>query len=386
MMRAVVVVLGSDHHNALGVIRSLGIRGIKSYFILSTYEAKLSDSFVAKSRYLLGSYKTEGIDDLKTSLSIIKEQRGVEKAIIYTTCDSAALLVESYQEKYNDLSIITFTANYKTKKIADLLDKELVLEIARGEGFIIPKTFYLELDSFLKNPKCLNNLDVPYPCIIKPSNSTLGVKSDIIVCYNENQLLLSLRKITKSNKVVVIQEYIEKDFELSIIGVSTLNSGKVIVPGIIKKIREYPKNRGSSSFSVYKANLDIFVDMKVVKSFIEKLNYKGLFSIEFVSYNGALYFLEINLRNDGNGYIPTRCGINLPYIWYRDVLGKSFKESNVFFKDHYFMIESSDFNYLRKYKMSIFKWLKDVFRTDTFMVFSVRDIKPFFCKFLRFFK
>ena len=30
---------------------------------------------------------------------------------------------------------------------------------------------------------------------------------------------------------------------------------------------------------------------------------------------GNDYFLEINMRNDGNAYCVTSAGVNLPYIW-----------------------------------------------------------------------
>ena len=49
MLRSKVVVVGSNHHNALGVIRSLGEFGCNVFFVTHSCDDK---SFVARSRYV----------------------------------------------------------------------------------------------------------------------------------------------------------------------------------------------------------------------------------------------------------------------------------------------------------------------------------------------
>lgn len=48
MLRSKVVVVGSNHHNALGVIRSLGEFGCNVFFVTHSCDK----SFVARSRYV----------------------------------------------------------------------------------------------------------------------------------------------------------------------------------------------------------------------------------------------------------------------------------------------------------------------------------------------
>ena len=55
-----------------------------------------------------------------------------------------------------------------------------------------------------------------------------------------------------------------------------------------------------------------------VEKFIREIGYKGLFSVEFIrDAVGNDYFLEINMRNDGNAYCVQCAGVNLPNIWYK---------------------------------------------------------------------
>ena len=44
-----VLVIGADHHNTLGIIESLGLKGIYSYVIIV---ADIKSSFVLKSKYV----------------------------------------------------------------------------------------------------------------------------------------------------------------------------------------------------------------------------------------------------------------------------------------------------------------------------------------------
>lgn len=43
--------------------------------------------------------------------------------------------------------------------------------------------------------------------------------------------------------------------------------------------------------------------MNTVRYFIRDLGYSGLFSLEFIrDKSGKDYFMELNMRNDGNAY------------------------------------------------------------------------------------
>ena len=104
--------------------------------------------------------------------------------------------------------------------------------------------------------------------------------------------------------------------------------------------------------------------------------------------NGNDYFMEINMRNDGNGICVTGAGVNLPYIWYQYCVGEDYqKEASNTIKDIFVMPEFDDFrNYVVSRRISLWDWIKDIRKTDVFMEFSNNDRMPFFCMLKRFIK
>ena len=91
------------------------------------------------------------------------------------------------------------------------------------------------------------------------------------------------------------------------------------------------------------------------------------------------YFLEINMRNDGNAICVTDAGVNLPFIWYAYNSGNDYKnEVEKKCTSLFCMPEFDDIVFVLKGKLSLFKWIKDVRRTSSFMEYSSDDKKPFF--------
>ena len=165
---------------------------------------------------------------------------------------------------------------------------------------------------------------------------------------------------------------------MSIVGVVTPVTNKVIVPGIIRKIREYPFNMGSSSYSVLLPNIQDYLDLKVIEDFFIKVKYVGLFSIEFLKVQDKLYFIEVNLRNDGNGYVPTRGGCNLPYLYVLDYLNCDISKCKQKIDSSInFMIERGDILYMLKKPLNPIKWLYDLLKVKCFILFNKNDMSPF---------
>lgn len=61
MLRSKVVVVGSNHHNALGVIRSLGEFGCNVFFVTHSCDDK---SFVARSRYVEKHWRARSVEEV----------------------------------------------------------------------------------------------------------------------------------------------------------------------------------------------------------------------------------------------------------------------------------------------------------------------------------
>ena len=87
-MKKDVIVIGGNHHNTLGVIRSLGEKGIYPNIII-TNESKYA--YVAKSKYVK-DYDIVKEDEDKIKEILIKKYVKLEnKATLIPTSDFAAL-------------------------------------------------------------------------------------------------------------------------------------------------------------------------------------------------------------------------------------------------------------------------------------------------------
>ena len=80
--------------------------------------------------------------------------------------------------------------------------------------------------------------------------------------------------------------------------------------------------------------------------------------------------------------LPTRCGINFPYMAYMDAIGKDF-EKQVFNGKHLKWLFSpediySSLMYFRKKELSIGQWINSFKGEREYAIFSWNDPIPFF--------
>lgn len=365
-----VIVLGGVHHNTLGVVRALGQKGLQDflYVILIGNSKK---NLVSSSKYLKKGhcFTTNKFEDLIPTLMGLKQDG--EKSVVITTADPIAFTLDKH---YQDLSNYFILPNIHNQdgKIAEAENKDFQSRLALHCGLDIPHSLTIKKEEFSTTLKKWNY----FPCIIKPIDSVNGSKNDIHICNNVTDII----KDTSSSRCqkFQIQKYIDKDFEFQLIGLS-LNSGDIIIiPGFTNIIRQ--PNNTNTGYLRYSPIEKLECDISKVKNYIKELGYSGLFSAEFIKgKDGKNYFLEINMRNDGNAFVVTTAGVNLPYLWYYfcsyGVLPE--KEPLTFEKNFYFMPEFSDFTNVIKGKINLFTWVKQVYNADCCAIFQMKDKGPF---------
>lgn len=292
-----VIVIGGSHQNAIGVIRALGRKGIKSFFILISHSSK---SFINRSRYLSGHISLMP-QQVVSSLLENKCEDGKRKVII--AChDEIVELLDTHRKELEQHFILPGTEDGLLQK---LLDKQYLTLDAKNFGFTVPASFSTT-DGF-------NIDDVQFPCITKPWKSHKGSKSHI-KRFEDNQ---SLSQFLKENngKEFQIQQFIDVDFEYQLIGASYKFGDEVVIPGVSIILRPY--NGSNTEFLHYRRlTADFNNVVALVKQYLKDKRYSGLFSAEFLrGSDGKDYFMEINFRNDGNTISVTNAGANLPYWW-----------------------------------------------------------------------
>lgn len=348
-----VVILGDPFNNTLGLIRSLGEANIGFILILVGNEDRL---FVSKSKYIKSDclYCINKIND---SLDILLNFNNNKKLFLIATNDIAAKFIDDNEPVLSDFYITPMNG----KHIGNLFQKNKQCLLAKQCGLDVPKSLTFERNDSLEH------LDF-FPLLLKPILSTKGEKSDIHICYNKKELNEALKKSSKCNSFIV-QEYIEKDFEINILGVSTKEG--IVCPGGIKKIRHYPTIYSPCSFGKYISIKDLSIDVEAIKSYISNIGYIGLFSVEFLKKGDKFYFMEFNFRNDGLAYTATCAGINMP-----EILIKGEIPSHIKFKSIYMMDYSIDFCHVKDGNISLLTWIIDFIKTKCHLYLNFRDINP----------
>lgn len=355
-----IIIIGDDHHNTLGLVWSFGIAGYLPIVLLHTPANRM----VKYSKYI-SEFQCL---DLASVVDFLVDNYSHDdnKPFVLCSTDEAMSVLD---RSYNVLSqfFILFNANQVEGRITDFMNKEKMRELAMECGLLCPQTIVIN-KSNIQRAK-----DLSYPCMIKAIDSLVAGKEELnfISCFNQ------LENHIKDGIDYQLQEYIKKDYELLLPWAAVKNGRELMINGVLRKIRQYPWDTGCSSYTIFE---DISnykdLDVEMIKRFVERIGYEGLFSIEFLVKDNRYYFLEINMRNDGTGFVPTYAGYNTPVLWCQKMLGEDVNIPECRFPV-YSMIDELDFVHVFKHNVKISTWLRDFFRTNCFLLFNTKDQKPF---------
>lgn len=352
--------IGSDHHNTLGVIRGLGERGLKSDVILVSHD---KSSFVGKSKYVNTLYYIPNVSCVIDCL-LANYKNEEKKPVIICCADPIEAEIDQHYKLLRDYFYLP--GSEKQGRITELMSKQCMAELACTVGLSIPKSWYFD-EEISEMP------EISTPCIVKPLLSKDGKKTDIRIFKDKDQLWTYLKK--GQLKKAQIQEFIDKDFEYQLIGCATPQ--EVIIPGVSIILR--PCKGSNTSFLHYTPIEKGFCDIDKCYEFVRRTGYRGLFSLEFLrDKNGNDYFMEINFRNDGNAICTTAAGVCLPYIWYMSCLGLDYsEEAQKEVSPIYVMPDMAELKLLLTCQISIVQFIRDFRKTGRFMEYDKQDPKPF---------
>lgn len=357
------IVIGEEHYNPLGIIRSLGQQGIAPIFIA----VKGKSQVASKSKYVKRNHFADSVEE---AYDILIENYGKEneRPFVITSDDDIQSLLDMNYEKLKDRFIL-FNAG-ADGRITKFMDKKTILEIAERHGFKVLRT--VVTDRGVVPP------GLEYPVITKSISPNIGGwKSDVHICGSEDELKAAYDSILSPK--VVIQKFIEKKNEYCLDGFSVNRGKKMFIP--IASIYNY-RIRGyySPYMTVYP-----FKDEKMADSLnemLEEIGFEGIFSIEFlIDEDGTYYFSEINFRNSTWGYIAAKLGMPLPMLWAEAMLSGEINES--WYKsipDHYTaMVEPIDYGKrIVEGRVSLADWMIDFKTTDCPFYLDRDDPEPFY--------
>lgn len=362
------IVIGGDSYNTLGIVRSLGEHSIPVYLIIISDR----ESYVAKSKYVVKSWVIRSASEDLLHILVNNFCDEDEEPVLFPGTDEVVGIIDNNLDLLKEKYILP-SINGEQGSISRLMNKKTMNDLSYNFGFLVPKSWQVNLSSTLDIPEKLD-----FPCIVKPVLSAEGVKTDIVICDNQEMLKKSLLKLQEHYDRVLIQEYIsdtKNSIKIGVVGcVST--GGNVLCPAVITKIREYPQNTGTLTYAQVRRNMEA-LDMDKIVEYFTYIGYQGIFDIEFKYSNNKVYFIETNFRHGSPGYALTKGGVNIPLFWYMSACGEKVNHLNkVVKKDYRLMVETWDIKHVLAGNLGLSRWLRDFFRTKALLFLDFKDLKP----------
>lgn len=357
-----VAIIGNDHINTLGVIRTFGENNIKPYVFLISNK---KNNAVIKSKYIEKYWVFKNEEDALTKI-INYFNNEKNKVALIPTSDSSSLCLDRNYLKLKE-KFYTPNINEKENYIYKFMDKNKQQEL-------FFKNEIKGINSQIINFKNFDgNLKTRFPVILKPNISAEGNKKDIKICSNLEEFNNEKRCLSELGySSILVQEFIKYNYECDIQGFSI--NGETAIPGIIEKIRIYPPQRGSTTYGKV---VSIEKYQKVIcgiKKIMKELNYTGIFDIDIFVKDKDIYLNEINFRNSaisyayGNSYIA--------YYWYLSCINNKLVFPP-YIKDEYtFIDDQADIHNVIDKIISIKDYQKSKKYAKILLVKNQKDYKP----------
>ena len=361
-MKSKVVIVGGNHLNTLGVIRSLGREGLYLVVILTNGD---KSSFVLKSRYVKEYYLVDGsAEAVKLLLQLGKSDS--EKRVIIACHDEIASEIDLNFDKLSQFYYLS--GMNRQGGVSKMMDKEAMGRIAKTVGLNVPPMMICNAKTIQ-----ISKLNNP-PYITKPVKSVLGKKSDISVFKDTGDLISFINNHPDNS--FIVQQYIDRSFEFQFMGCSLDGGEIIIIPGVSNIIR--PTKSSNIGFLHYLQLDNTYNDSLAHSiSFIQTIKYSGLFSVEFIrDKDGKDWFLEMNFRNDGNTIAVMNAGVNLPFIWYLHCNGEDIEKEIKPIHDEFVMPE---FYEIGLYTDGLISWKdlkEDMALATSYMCYAPDDLAP----------
>jgi len=309
------VIIG-DHVQALGIARSLGRKKIPVYLVNPRAACIGRFSRYVKKFLVCPSLKEDS--KLASFLANLAEKEGLQGWILLPNNDAAVYAVSKNREKLKKYFLVP-TPDWEITKLA--YNKILTYALAEKNGIPIPKTVY---------PKDLGELSeavsgMSFPIIIKPAvMHTFYEKTKLkaILAGNLEELKSAYEKASKviDPSEIMVQEVIPGRPGKLYSFCSFFKEGKVKGMIVGRRVRQRPMDFGRGTTFAQSEKVPSLVAYGT--RLLTAMDYYGLSEVEFKldERDGVYKLLEINPRTWLWHSLAGRCGVDMPYMLYNDLV------------------------------------------------------------------
>lgn len=357
-MNRQIVIWGTDHHNALGLLRMLGGRGFDVRFVIDGAYKSIATASKYCTDYEIVPGIEEGIEYL------IKNYTDKDnKAVLLFTADKYSEAANNNLNRLKDYFFVSGPSQEGVLKEID--DKYIMGQMASECGITIPETILVP-----QTPICkVSN----FPVIVKPCNpAAKDFKTRII---KDRKQLKRLSKDFIQGRRYVIQSFISKEADGLVFGCRTWD-GNTHLAGIC--VRSRWGDDACGSFGYITSVIPESVNSSGIKQFLERIDFRGLFSVEYaLTPDGGAYFYEFNLRNDGTSVLFYNAGSNIALAYVNSCFGIKEDVPLEVNGKQYLMHEILDKFNIYDGNVTRKQWLEDKKKVTIHFLYDPDDMRPY---------
>lgn len=306
------LVVGGDHPG-LGVVRSLGRRGIPVYVL---------DDQHCISRFSRYADRTIRVDDIlderKTvdAVLAVGHRFDLRNWVLIPTRDET---VAAFSRNRNELGEFFRVATGPWESLQWAWDKKRTYDLAETLDIPVPRTF---------NPKSATELSSLYPHLplaVKPAvkeNFFYATGAKAWRANTPEQLQYLYAKAARQIKPqeILIQEIIPGDGREQYSYCAFVQNGRPQSTLLARRARQHPREFGRAATYVETVELPLIAELS--ERFLRAISYRGLIEIEYKRdpRDGRYKLLDVNARAWGFHSIGAAAGVDFPYLLFADQL------------------------------------------------------------------
>jgi predicted ATP-grasp superfamily ATP-dependent carboligase len=324
---AVICPLASPTPMGLDIARRLAAEGVPVYAV--DHDKGDPGRYSNACRFVYCPYSEETEEREYIAFLIEFGKTLGTKAVLYGLTDRHILLFSQYRDELQEYFTYVMTPDETLQK---LTTKDGLGEIAERYSIAGPRTYWLTDTSDIRAVAG----EVPYPAILKPVESTywgapdvdrllrsgvLEAPAKVVLCHNADELVAAFERIAVYDPRMVVQEVIPgEDSRLVYAAFYVDRHSRPLGYLSGRKRRVIPVGFGSASFVETFSDPDL---QALVFRILSDVGYQGLGGLEFKQdpRDGVYKLIEFNTRFGMWDGLGVCCGVDLPWISYRDTLG-----------------------------------------------------------------
>lgn len=383
------IVLGGAH-NALGVFRSLGRRGVEVIAIHANQRdaALLSRFCTPVAPPCDPAVDEEKYVDFLSHLPAL----GTKPPALVATGDSEVLALSRHRTRLQQRYRYILPEH---AVVEALIDKELFAGLAEHHGMLTPRTYSMHDEAALEEL----SRKITYPCVIKPALSRAWANAAFqerfgageggwikrVIARSRDDFLSLYPQLIRFEKRLLVQEYIEGGDNALYDFYSYLDENSdPLGCFMIRKRRTLPIDGNGIGTCVESVWDEALAETSL--RFLKAIRYRGNSAVCFkrCARTGRFYLIEVNARLALHHSLATDCGVDLSHMAYVEAIGEKPPRVEAQRRNARWLSFWDDFAAYRRYRkrgdLGLRDWIKSLTGPKTHCYFAWDDPRPFLLK------